>query len=297
MEWEQLLPTINFANRIQILPNQHFGPRVNPDHQMICVHRGAGKIVISGRKYMARKGDFFCYEPKVMHKIEGDEQDPFLLSGIIFDLDRYALDDLGVRAIQVSEDSFSSEQTNSQVSHLQGILLNSSYIAEHINLPLNHRAFQLVDQLVKEYENGEEGSVWICRGIMIQLLGSLYRAVPLRAQKLNCHHYYSDLRSILKKLEVENLLQYQSVKDLANALGLSQSYFYAVFKESFGISPQTFLIQARVRLAKRLLKRGYSSMEKVAEDSGFGNIHYFSRVFRKVEGMTPATYRKKTQII
>jgi len=44
--------------------------------------------------------------------------------------------------------------------------------------------------------------------------------------------------------------------------------------------------------AKKLLRETNLKMWQVAEESGFNDYHYFSKVFKKAEGMSPAQYRK-----
>jgi len=84
-----------------------------------------------------------------------------------------------------------------------------------------------------------------------------------------------------------------SVPDLARTAGLSVRGFAKTFKQLQGVTPGRFLSQVRVRESANLLANSPSSIEQIAEQAGFPNRHYFSRVFKQVTGESPAHFRRK----
>ena len=82
--------------------------------------------------------------------------------------------------------------------------------------------------------------------------------------------------------------------DLTGYVNLSVSYFSALFKRTTGIGVIEYLNKTRIKKAKEMFAnhRDYSVSE-VAYMVGFDNLSYFSKTFKKYEGMTPAEYRKK----
>ncbi|MFC0469026.1 response regulator [Halalkalibacter kiskunsagensis] len=87
-------------------------------------------------------------------------------------------------------------------------------------------------------------------------------------------------------------LTLQSVADIVH---LSKSYFSLYFKKQTGRNFVDYLIELRIREAKRLLVQNESRIYDVAEASGFKDVKYFSKVFKKVTGLTPMEYREKHQ--
>ena len=79
------------------------------------------------------------------------------------------------------------------------------------------------------------------------------------------------------------------VADIAYHLGLERSYFYRIFKEVTGCSPQEYLLKLRIDKAKMLLATGISPANTAAA-LGFADIYYFSKVFKRAVGATPAQY-------
>ena len=70
-------------------------------------------------------------------------------------------------------------------------------------------------------------------------------------------------------------------------------YLTRVFKEQFGLSVTSYLVQLRITQAKRLLRFSDASMEAVAQECGLHDANYFSRLFKKIEGITPGEYRRR----
>ncbi|WP_332696671.1 response regulator transcription factor [Halalkalibacter lacteus] len=106
-----------------------------------------------------------------------------------------------------------------------------------------------------------------------------------------------DKQLITKALEyiaahfTENLTL-QSVADIVH---LSKSYFSLYFKKQTGRNFVDYLIELRIREAKRLLVQNENRIYDVAGASGFKDVKYFSKVFKKVTGVTPMEYREKHQ--
>ena len=78
---------------------------------------------------------------------------------------------------------------------------------------------------------------------------------------------------------------------IASELKMSPSWFSRCFTSYFQMSPQRYLTNIRLGKSKTLLLSDVS-MKDIAELCGFPDQTYFSRIFKKYEGMTPTDYRK-----
>ena len=80
---------------------------------------------------------------------------------------------------------------------------------------------------------------------------------------------------------------------LAERFYINKFYLTRVFKEQFGQSVTNYLVQLRITQSKRLLRFTDRSIEAVAQECGLNDANYFSRLFKKVEGITPGEYRRQ----
>ena len=78
---------------------------------------------------------------------------------------------------------------------------------------------------------------------------------------------------------------------LARAVGLSVAGFVRSFRRYFGTTPARYVTETRVREAARLLLQSDLTLDAIAEQTGFPNRAYFSRVFKKISRESPALFR------
>ena len=80
------------------------------------------------------------------------------------------------------------------------------------------------------------------------------------------------------------------------ACGLNADYFSRLFKAHTGMPPKTWLIEARLQRASRLLASPDATVEEVAERCGFNCPFHFSRSFKRRFGLPPVSYRRVRQV-
>lgn len=81
------------------------------------------------------------------------------------------------------------------------------------------------------------------------------------------------------------------LNDVADAVGLSPSYFSALFHETIGETFSAYLTDYRLQIACRYLRNGGLSVKQIAALCGFGSYSYFVTVFRKRYGVPPKQWR------
>jgi AraC-like DNA-binding protein len=79
---------------------------------------------------------------------------------------------------------------------------------------------------------------------------------------------------------------------LARKAGMSVTGFERAFKRHFGTTVARYVSEMRVREASRRLLQTPDSIDDIAATTGFPNRAYFSRVFKKVTGESPAAFRR-----
>jgi len=80
------------------------------------------------------------------------------------------------------------------------------------------------------------------------------------------------------------------LEQAAKLCSLTRRRFNDVFKQYYNITPNRYLIDFKIDLAKKLLKTEYLSVSEIAERCGFSDLYYFSKVFKEETGFSPSKY-------
>lgn len=82
------------------------------------------------------------------------------------------------------------------------------------------------------------------------------------------------------------------IADAFAAVPMSRDHLRRLFKDHFGASPIRYLIDLRMERAKALLQIGYN-VKEVADRVGLPDQYYFSRLFKKTQGISPSEYKER----
>ena len=82
---------------------------------------------------------------------------------------------------------------------------------------------------------------------------------------------------------------------LAEKAGISEVYFRQLFREAFGTTPKQYILELRLKKARKLLTESPSSISDIAETCGFSGVYHFCRAFKNAVGLPPSEYAKKNK--
>jgi AraC-like DNA-binding protein len=89
----------------------------------------------------------------------------------------------------------------------------------------------------------------------------------------------------------ENISSSINIDFLSNKAYMSKSTFYRAFKRELGLSPQEYILTEKIKRAKKLLENPTYKIASICSETGFQDVNYFIRLFKKMEGITPHQYR------
>lgn len=98
------------------------------------------------------------------------------------------------------------------------------------------------------------------------------------------------MKAVLDEMHHSYFLPYDA-KSFAKMLSLSESRFNHLFKETVGVSPQSYYNNIRMENASILLKETKLSITEIAIKTGFSDPLYFGQRFKKFFGVSPSNYR------
>lgn len=92
-----------------------------------------------------------------------------------------------------------------------------------------------------------------------------------------------------------NLAEKHLLEQIARVCKLSPSHFRRAFKQSTGLPPHQWILNARVKLACDLLLRSSTTLAEIALACGFSDQGHFTRTFSRLEGTSPGAWRRHHQ--
>ena len=81
--------------------------------------------------------------------------------------------------------------------------------------------------------------------------------------------------------------------DLSERFFMNKYYLTRVFKEIYGATISNYVLSRRITRAKQLIRFSDMTMDEIAAAVGMNDANYFSRAFRKIEGVSPIEYQKQ----
>lgn len=104
--------------------------------------------------------------------------------------------------------------------------------------------------------------------------------------------YYKRLTPVVDWME-QHMAHNIGLQEISDYSGIGINGLHELFQQAFDMSPYSYLIQLRLRQAKRiLLEQPQLALREVAEQTGFNDVSHFVATFRKKEGVTPGKYRQ-----
>lgn len=137
---------------------------------------------------------------------------------------------------------------------------------------------------------GDE-SDFVKKSLLLAVVGDVFELYAQTSPaKLECN---PDIERAVGKVQSyieENYAAVFLLEDIAQLAHISPYHLLRQFSRIVGIPPHIYQQQVRIRQAKQLLNQGCSILD-TAMNTGFADQSHFSKVFKKLVGVTPGEYR------
>ena len=165
-----------------------------------------------------------------------------------------------------------------------------SLVPEVVPIPFEERRINLFKDSLALLEGGYSmRNVEYANICLWQLLSSFtYHQYYEQTSPLNS---FSDLVDQSVRYMKEHIDQPLKVEELASHFNYSASHYFAIFKKGTGYSPLHYFNQLKIQQACQYLSFTSLSVKEICFALGFQDPLYFSRIFKKMMGMSPTQYR------
>jgi len=167
----------------------------------------------------------------------------------------------------------------------------------HLDRAAAERLEALWAEMVRECEYPQAGQTAALKGLLLQLLVRIGRA--WNQMHPDMPHLHDARRNLLAQAVADidgRTGEDLSLEALAARCHLSQGHFRKQFREVTGMAPLEYIQRHRISVAQALLMDTDLSVTAVAEQVGLPDPNYFSRLFRRLVGVTPSTFRKSGHV-
>jgi len=254
---------LQFFGLEECLPGHTWGPGLRDAYILHYVHRGCGVFRTTEKVYELQAGQGFVIFPETLVHYSADQADPWTYSWIGF---------TGLNA----------------KSLLQRARIHASHPV-FTELSANSLGGFYRDLKAAE---GQRGSDVISHSILYRVLADLIRCCPEPEDGQKTRHSREGyIRKAIEYIE-SSYSQKMSVLDIARSVGLDRTYLSGLFKEQYGVSLQSFLLEYRMNRAADLLRNPELSVSDVSRSVGYNDPFLFSKMFKKVIGSSPREYRE-----
>ena len=241
--------------------------------EIIYVKSGFLTVSISGESYIGKPGDAFVVSPGNLHLMGSDT------GAVDYYTFLFPLKNLSFRADDLLEDKLLEP-------------LNSGHLM--INPRINDTAKELCEQLIEVYAaKNDESESQLTAQIKTKII--LLQFILEMWKKGFIIENDTSGRNTVEKEMVSYIQQNYtgkiSLKEFGEQFHLSEKYISRYFKEHFHITLSQYVTYLRLEHAKQLLQDTDIPVTEVAMQSGYQNVSYFIRSFKKTYEISPLKYR------
>ncbi len=248
------------------------------------VLEGIEKYQVNGTNYRLQAGEYLLANTFNEGTVEVDSKQ--LVKGICIDIAPDFLSE--VFSSFIKPDAYIPDIQLDTFFNTEAFLENKYHAKyTHLGKTLAEIGHTLSKNPFHNYELSAEFYFTLAENIVTDhapIISQLYNINTIK------HHTRKDLYrkvSLGKAFLENNLYAPIQIKEVAKEIGLSEYHFFRLFKTTFGITPQQYLIQTRLKKAWNLLKTGNYAVTEVATETGFVDIHSFSKAFKKRFAISP----------
>lgn len=282
-----LSPVIHWAQQHNRTPAFKWSRRIY-DFQLLYVKHGELLASIEGEPAMrVRAGSLLILPPWRHHRIEIMTEPYAELLGVHFDF--FEMPDV-THSILIDE-----QAPNASLLGNIPYLHDKPIFTELVYNAISPKIISVLENVIQEWNERQQGYEVVCKGLLAQLITLLVRHQN-EGRGLAHPKYEAQLLQLAEEIRSDFSRRWTSA-EMAKYLLVHEDYMSRQFKAMMGIGPNKFVQSVRHQEAKRLLRETDQTIESISSAVGYEDFHYFSRIFKRWEGISAMQFRKLSRLI
>lgn len=237
--------------------------RIHDDNLLIYCVAGAGEFTVENTQHSINKGDMLLLPSGVPHAYRASDDNPWSIYWI----------------------HFAGEKSHDFIDYLQ-------YQKSNLIIPVgvNSHLINSFDLLLESLQSSIHLSSYLhASNILRQILTHIPLLRPVaKAQRL-AHQF--DLERVHAIMQ-SSLHGQLDLDTLAQSVNLSKFHFIKRYKELTNTTPINYFLHLKIERACHLLDISTKPIKEISFNLGYEDTYYFSRLFKKIMGISPKQYRQ-----
>ncbi len=245
--------------------------------EFICVDKGSVSISMEDTELVLHKGDIAFHQPNEFHKVSTYGQIAPNLVVISFDTTSPFMDFFRGRVLKIDE----TERTClanilKEARKLYSTPLDDPYATEMIK---KEHLLVGAEQMIQMYL--EHFLIHLVRRYTEDQ--QQYFGIPALKNGTDV------FRRVIEYMEA-NLSEHLSIEQICRENMIGRTQLQKIFQKEAGLGVIEYFSKMKIDAAKHMIRIGRMNFTQISEQLGYSSIHYFSRQFKKLAGMTPSEY-------
>ena len=250
----------------ECIPGHFFGPAVRNHYLLHYILDGEGIFEVGGNRYRLGKGQGFLICPDVITYYQADAANPW------------------------SYCWFGFNGTLAELLLKEAGLTMASPILHYDRDDMIYRYLQLMIES-RECRKARETRLTGLLYFMLSVLVEFGPITPPGQKESRAEIYVEKVQDFIEV----NYAQKITVEDIAHFIGLNRSYLCSLFKQRMNTSIQDYLVRYRINKACEMMGNAELSIGDISRSVGYNDPLLFSKIFKKMKGLSPKHYRTETK--
>lgn len=275
MKWKKIMDInkLNLINNLDLKlyycgtqdcnPNHSWGPAIKEHFKIHYIHKGKGIFRLGNETYDLKEGQGFLICPNVIAYYKADDKEPWSYSWCAFD---------GI---------------NAEAYLKRANLTNANPVFQYNKDDKVSKCFEEMIGAVGSEKSSDLRLQSLLYLFLATIIDEAVLDQSLEEAKTNKSIY---INKAIDFIHI-NYSRKIRVSEVAKFISLDRKYISKLFKEIVGVTIQEYLISFRINKAKELMKDKQLSIGDISRSVGYDNPLIFSKIFKKVNGLSPSKYR------
>lgn len=248
--------------------------------EIVYADKGDITVFAEDESFVLKQGNVIFHKPNEWHNIYSEEDASSNVAIVSFECNSPGMEFFENKILTVGHD--------------QKIII-SKIISEYtgaFSTPLDNPYTKRLERK----KDGLIGSEQLVRQYIAELLISFLRqSAPMQHRSQMSVNRESAMINMLVNYMLDNISTGVTLDELVRYSGSNKTTISAAFRNNFNMSVMEYFINLKINRAKKYLREDNYNISQISDILGYSGIHYFSRQFKKVTGMSPTEYALSIQ--